>query len=204
MTTKKTLAEKIWQTLSKININDQLKKKGKFDYLSWTYAWEELVKHYPSATHKYRDHTYPDKTMMIYCTITITEGDETLERTMFLPVMNNRMQAIVNPNARQISDNMQRCMVKTVAMLGLGLYVFAGEDLPKSDKEEAESIDRSNVDTPELLAAQKTIKQAYAAHGKGIFECTSPESVKSQDEKDVIAAAKAIIDAGLLSPERRQ
>ena len=141
---------------------------------------------------------------MVCSTITITEGDESATRTMWLPVMNNKNQAIVRPDARQISDNMQRCMVKCIAMLGLGLYVYAGEDLPKSDKEEAESVDRSNVDTPQLLAAQKTIKDAYAAHGKGIFEFTSPESVKSQNENDVIAAAQAIIDAGLLSPERRQ
>lgn len=197
MTKKKPLAERIWDTLSKINVNKELEKKGGFDYLSWSYAWEKLMEHYPSATHDYTEHTYPDKTMMIRCTITITEGSEEFSRTMFLPVMNNRNQAIANPNARQISDNMQRCMVKTVAMLGLGLYVYAGEDLPKSDKQDKESLDSSNVESPELLEAQAVIKQAYSKHGKDIFDVAAKELVQSQSSKDVIAAADQLKKAGM-------
>ena len=116
---------------------------------------------------------------------------------MFLPVMNNRNQAIANPNARQISDNMQRCMVKTVAMLGLGLYVYAGEDLPKSDKQDKESLDSSNVESPELLEAQAVIKQAYSKHGKDIFDVAAKELVQSQSSKDVIAAADQLKKAGM-------
>ena len=97
------------------------------------------MKHYPTARYQFTDHkdhngnitdiqVYTDGSASVECTVTIEE----LSRTISLPVMDHRNQAIKNPNARQISDSKMRCLVKAIAMHGLGFYIYAGEDLPES------------------------------------------------------------------------
>ena len=80
---------------------------------------------------------YPDGSASVHVTVSI--GD--LARSMWLPVMDNRNNAISNPTSRQISDAKMRCLVKCIAILGLGHYIFAGEDLP-SEKKESGSADK--------------------------------------------------------------
>lgn len=131
-------AKEIWDTLSKINVNEHTEKKGNLTYLSWAWAWGELMKHYPQATYSFglspdpqgvlRDAMfYQDGSASVECLVKIDD----VERTMTLPVMDNRNNAIQNPNARQISDTKMRCLVKCIAMFGLGHYIYAGEDLPE-------------------------------------------------------------------------
>ena len=129
----------IWETLSQIDCSKHTEKKGNLTYLSWSWAWRTLMVHYPTARYQFtahKDHNgnitdiqvYADGTASVECTVTIEE----LSRTISLPVMDHRNQAIQNPNARQISDSKMRCLVKAIAMHGLGLYIYAGEDLPES------------------------------------------------------------------------
>ena len=129
----------IWETLSQIDCSKHTEKKGNLTYLSWAWAWGTLMKHYPTARYQFTDHkdhngnitdiqVYTDGSASVECTVTIEE----LSRTISLPVMDHRNQAIKNPNARQISDSKMRCLVKAIAMHGLGFYIYAGEDLPES------------------------------------------------------------------------
>lgn len=133
---KTSLAESVWQNLYSINVSHHVEKKGNLSYLSWTWAWQALMEEYPQAQYTVDDRTYPDGSMEVRVTITIERQGEKLERMMWLPVMNHRNQAIVNPNARDISDARMRCLVKCIAMLGLGSYIYAGEDLPHAEKEQ--------------------------------------------------------------------
>ena len=129
----------IWGTLSQIDCSKHTEKKGNLTYLSWAWAWGTLMKHYPTARYQFTDHkdhngnitdiqVYADGSASVECTVTIEE----LSRTISLPVMDHRNQAIQNPNSRQISDSKMRCLVKAIAMHGLGFYIYAGEDLPES------------------------------------------------------------------------
>ena len=91
--------------------------------------------HYPNAIMDFPPcEVHEDGSVTVHCSIVIG----TLARHMWLPVMNNKNQAIVRPNARDISDAKMRCLVKCMALFGLGMYVYAGEDLPQAEQPVAE------------------------------------------------------------------
>lgn len=117
-----------WETLSSVNVNEHTEKKGKFTYLSWAFAVQELLKRYPDATWENLEPTvYPDGTMMVWCKITV----DGVTRTAYLPVLDHNNKPITNPNAFQVNTAMQRCLAKAISLMGLGLYIYAGEDLPE-------------------------------------------------------------------------
>lgn len=139
---KQLTYKEVWETLSKVDCSDHIEKKMNLSYLSWAWAWGVLMEHYPDAQFTFQAFTdsdgimrdamfYPDGSASVHVTVSI--GD--LARSMWLPVMDNRNNAISNPTSRQISDAKMRCLVKCIAILGLGHYIFAGEDLPVIDKE---------------------------------------------------------------------
>ena len=131
--------QEIWETLSKINVNEHTESKMNLTYLSWAWAWKSLKDNYPQASYSFTEfggnsldyRKYGDGTGSVECTITIG----TQRESMWLPIMDNRNNAIENPNARQVSDAKMRCLVKCISMLGLGLYIYAGEDVPQEATE---------------------------------------------------------------------
>ena len=118
------------------------------DFLSWTHVWEFLLQTYPDFTLEYLDPiTYDDGSMTVQCRLSLyTHGStcpETenvtkhrLVRTERLYVMDNRMNAVINPSAQQINKTEKRCFVKCAALFGLGIQLFTGEDLPDVDSVE--------------------------------------------------------------------
>ena len=113
--------KEVWETLSRIDVSPYLDTKGQFSYLSWSYARAILSHFYP----QYRvvwlpSEKFEDGTMLLNCRVEI----DNLSREHWLPVYDNKYNAIANPNADDIQDNMQRCFVKTVALFGLGIQVF--------------------------------------------------------------------------------
>lgn len=113
--------------LARINVNDKVEKKGNLSYLSWAWAWDQLQRADPDSSFEYLEPKLFGETMMVYCTV-MAFGKA---RTQHLPVMDNRNQPIKSPNAFQVNTAMQRCLVKAIALHGLGLYIYAGEDLPE-------------------------------------------------------------------------
>lgn len=118
--------------LRAINVNSQTEKKGNLTYLSWTWAVDELLKADETATWDFPEPKYYGETMMVFCNV--TAFGKTMK--MQLPVMDNRNQAVVNPDARKISDATMRCLAKCIACFGIGLYVYAGSDLPQLDADD--------------------------------------------------------------------
>lgn len=114
--------------LAAINVNDRVEKKGNLSYLSWAWAVEQLLRRDPTATWVYGEPMRFGDTMMVVCTVTAFGKSMTMQ----LPVMDNRNKAIANPDAFAVNTAMQRCLVKAIALHGLGLYIYAGEDLPPS------------------------------------------------------------------------
>ena len=121
-----------WKTLSGLNVNDDKEKKGKFDYLSWADAWKHVQNNVEDATYELlEDLVYPDNTREVRCSVTING----VTHTMWLAVMDNTNRAIKNPDAQAINKARMRCFTKAIAMHGLGLYIYQGEDLPDAPEE---------------------------------------------------------------------
>ena len=114
--------------LRKINVNEHTEKKGKFTYLSWAWAVDQLLQLDPTATWEYKEPVYFAETLMVFCSVTAFGKTMTAQ----LPVMNMN-KAIPNPDAFQVNTAMQRCLAKAIALHGLGLYIYAGEDIPDED-----------------------------------------------------------------------
>ena len=120
---------KTFSELKKINVNEHTEKKGNLTYLSWAWAVDQLLQNDPSATWEYsKPEVFSDGTMMVFCSVTAFGKTMTAQ----LPVMNMN-KAIPNPDAFQVNTAMQRCLVKAIALHGIGLYIYAGEDLPDDE-----------------------------------------------------------------------
>jgi hypothetical protein len=122
-----------YSELASINVNEHVEKKNNLSYLSWSWAVDTLLRHDENASWSYGEPTYfKDGTMMIYCTVSAFGRS----RTAQLPVMDFRNKSISEPDAVQVNVTMQRVLAKAIALHGLGLYIYAGEDLPIEIKEE--------------------------------------------------------------------
>jgi len=145
--------------LLKINVNEHTEKKGQLTYLSWAWAWAEVLKIDPAATWEAHEFggmpvcVMPDTTAMTKVSVTI-KGDR---KTCWLPVMDNRNKAIQGPDAFQINTAIMRCLAKAIAMHGLGLYIYAGEDLPEQD---FAPLDKLVSDMVQLSYEEKNTVQA--------------------------------------------
>ena len=126
------------EALLKKNVNDHVEKKNGLSYLSWAWAWAEALKADPAAT--YNVEMFGDKcfmdingTAMVFVTATMFGKPMTCQ----LPVMDYRNKAISNPDAFAVNTAIMRCMTKALALHGLGMYLYSGEDLPEEgDKHE--------------------------------------------------------------------
>ena len=133
---------KSFAELRKISVLDKMKKKGRFNYLSWAYAVDVLLQEDKDANWEFKAPQMFGETMMVFCTVTAFGAS----RTAFLPVMNNNNQPIANPDASQVNKAMQRCLVKAIALHGIALYIFEGEDLP----EECEEVEDKPKELPSI------------------------------------------------------
>jgi len=120
------MSENSFVKLSSIDVSKHIEKKQNLSYLSWPFAIDQLMRHDPSANWEFHQPEMYGETMMISCTVTAFGKPI----KMHLPVMDHRNQAIKNPNAFEVNKNMMRCLVKAIACHGLGLFIYAGEDLP--------------------------------------------------------------------------
>lgn len=147
--------------LSKINVNDHVEKKAGLSYLSWPFAVAELMKADPNANWQFHEPVMFGESMMVSCTVTAF----CKSMTMHLPVMDHRNQAIKNPDAFQVNKNMMRCLVKAIACHGLGLYIYAGEDLPEGEtvKVDLDAFLITILEAKDEKALKSAYVEAYAA-----------------------------------------
>jgi hypothetical protein len=164
--------------LRKINVNENTEKKGKFTYLSWAWAVDQLLQLDPSATWRYDQPMAFGDTLMVFCTVTAFGKDMTAQ----LPVMNNQNKAMPNPDAFAVNTAMQRCLAKAIALHGLGLYIYAGEDLPEVEEEKPVAI------TPQQISSiNALIEQTGSDEGKLLAYFKKP-SVSLLDRNQGIQA----------------
>jgi hypothetical protein len=141
-----------FEELAKVNVNPHIEKKNNLSYLSWAWAVDYMTRLDPDAEWEYREWdgkpflTMPDGTCMVYCTVRFGGKSKTCQ----LPIMDYKNKAIVNPDAFAVNTAMQRALVKAIALHGLGLYIYAGEDVPK---DEADAKDKKDEVTPDKEGA---------------------------------------------------
>ena len=128
------VSKMIFDDLIAVNVNDHTEKKGNLTYLSWAWAYQTMMTKYPTFTYCFNEaESYPDGTMMVNCTTSITIAEHIVIRTMWLPVMDYRNKAVSNPDSMAINTAKMRCLTKCISMHGLGSYIYAGEDLPQEE-----------------------------------------------------------------------
>ena len=122
-----------YSDLRKINVNKHTEQKGakgsKLTYLSWAWAVHYLLEADPAANWEYKEPVKFGETLMVFCSVTACGKTMTSQ----LPVLDYHNKAIKNPTSMDVNTAMQRCLVKAIALHGIALYVYSGEDLPITD-----------------------------------------------------------------------
>lgn len=171
----------VFETLNAVNCNEHTEQKNGLTYLSWAWAWAEVKKRFPTA--QYTIYERPDgcpywtdgRTCWVKTGVTI----DGLEHVEYLPVMDNRNNSI--PLERVTSFDMnkaiQRSLTKAVARHGLGLYIYAGEDLPEEEATAAKEdrpapkkgkAQKAQPDKASLLPGGEDYAKVVAAYAKGL------------------------------------
>ena len=161
------MMENYFAELNALNVGDKIEKKNGLSYLSWAWAWGEVKKLHPDA--QYRIYENADgwnyhtdgRTCWVKTGVTVA-GIEHIE---YLPVMDNRNKSILAENVTSFDVNkaIQRSLTKALARHGLGLYIYAGEDLPeeaqKAVKEEAKKAQETKIDEVKQASLLSEIKR---------------------------------------------
>jgi hypothetical protein len=131
--------------LRAVDVSDKVEKKNGLSYLSWAWAVDTLLQKDPTATWSYGQPVMFGETVMVFCTVNAFGKSMTAQ----LPVMDYRNKAIPNPDAFSVNTAMQRALTKAIALHGLGLSLYVGEDL-------WDDIDPINADdlVAKILAAK--------------------------------------------------
>jgi len=175
--------EQVLSLLSK-NVNEHTEKKGSLTYLSWAWAWAEALKSDPDATYKIE--MFDGKcfmeingTAMVFVTVTMFGKPMTCQ----LPVMDFRNKAIINPDAFAVNTAIMRCMTKALSLHGLGLYIYAGEDLPEGESDLDVNV---MIDHLAAIDAASTLEELKDAYTTAYTACGADKSWQKKviDAKD--------------------
>ena len=131
-----------FEILNQINVNDKTETRNGLTYLSWAWAYGELKKRYPLSFYTVYENAdgwmyhHDDKTAWVKTGVTVVDGDMSLEHIEYLPVMDFRNKSISVDSITSFDVNkaIQRSLTKAIARHGLGLYIYAGEDLPDGEE----------------------------------------------------------------------
>jgi hypothetical protein len=167
--------ENAFVTLANINVSKHIEKKGNLSYLSWAWAVDQLMRQDPMANWEFHKPKMFGQTMMVSCTVTAFGKPV----TMHLPVMDHRNKAVENPDAFVVNKNMMRCLVKAIACHGLGLHIYAGEDLPSEEQRPAPKQNKP-LDMDKFLLAINNAKNLEDL--EGFYNLAMPRANAEQKE----------------------
>jgi hypothetical protein len=163
--------------LRMIDVSSKIEKKNGLSYLSWAWACDQLLQQDPMATWTYGQPVLFGETVMVFCTVNAFGKSMTAQ----LPVMDYRNKAIPNPDAFAVNTAMQRCLAKAIALHGIGLYIYAGEDLPQ---EEPEPVDTVALEEMILLSKDMDELKKNFAHAYSIGKKDKDALVKINKAKE--------------------
>lgn len=179
--------------LRTVDVNGYIEKKNGLSYLSWAWAVDQLLQRDPTATWDYRTtgdgvpYVLIGQTAMVFCTVHAFG----VSRTAQLPVMDHRNKPIPNPDSFQVNTAMQRCLAKAIALHGLGLYIYAGEDVPeevKSERPEPKLTAEELKKAQDAIADCETIEQLRDLYN-------SFDAVTRSVTKELVSATKKNLEA---------
>ena len=168
--------------LSKVNVNEHVERKGQFSYLSWPFAVSQLRQFDPTATwvvQRFAGLPFLNTEAGCFVEVSVTVKEVTLSQIH--PVLDSKNRPILAPTAFDINTSIQRCLVKAIALHGLGLYIYAGEDLPTSDdaKPEAKPVvaevkpvavtpirPAATIRTAQIAQIERLLKETESDRGK--------------------------------------
>lgn len=187
-----------------VNVNGHTEKKNNLTYLSWAWAWGEIKKRHPDATYTVYEnvdgwnyHT-DGRTCWVKTGVTVN-GIEHIE---YLPVMDykNKSIPVENVTSFDVNKAIQRSLTKACARHGLGLYIYAGEDLPEEEAAEKQDASRNAKN----IAANNIISGLAKARGKSdgeilnalMRQISKPEgtTIESLEYDDLMDAIKILND----------
>ena len=163
--------------LRMIDVSSKIEKKNGLSYLSWAWACDQLLQQDPMATWNYGQPVLFGETVMVFCTVNAFGKSMTAQ----LPLMDYRNKAIPNPDAFAVNTAMQRCLAKAIALHGIGLYIYAGEDLPQ---EEPEPVDTVALEEMILLSKDMDELKKNFAHAYSIGKKDMDALVKINKAKE--------------------
>lgn len=185
----------VFETLNAINVNGHTEQKNGLTYLSWAWAWGEVKKAFPDATYTiYQNEELGNmpyftdgKTCFVKTGVTI-DGIEHIE---FLPVMDFKNKSIPADSVTSFDINkaIQRSLTKACARHGLGLYIYAGEDLPEAEQTENTVPDKRSkvqIDALMMLAARKGVT------ADKLLKKYKVKNLADLPEKEYIACVKGL------------
>lgn len=196
----------VFATLNAINVNEHTEKKNGLTYLSWAWAWAKVKENYPDSFFTIYENPegliyhHDERTAWVKTGVTI-EGQELIE---YLPVMdyNNRSMSLDRITSFDVNKAIQRSLTKACARHGLGLYVYAGEDLPEAEAEQkkAEAKPR-RAEKPQIdeVALNAAIDKAMEAKSVEELQEVWDGHAEMQKASAFIASvkqAKAILQKG--------
>jgi len=184
--------ENYFVELSKIDVSEHVEKKNSFSYLSWSYAISQLRSFDPEATWeilRFEGMPYLKTECGYFVEVAVTVKGLTLSQIH--PVLDHRNKPIEQPNSFQINTSIQRCLVKAIALHGLGLYIYAGEDLPMDNTPPehitAEQLGKLKMKVLELSQLSKANESKILARLKinSLSELTTKDVQAVNDSLDV-------------------
>lgn len=182
----------IFETLNAINVGEHIEKKNGLSYLAWAWAWAEVKKKYPAATYT----IYENKDGLNYHTDGHTAWVKTgvtidgLEHIEYLPVMDmrNRSIPIENVTSFDVNKAIQRSLTKACARHGLGLYIYAGEDLPEAEQKPVERPDVSRQTLLDQIFALDVTRKELDAFIQSKKPDKDADTVDIEDLKSIKTA----------------
>lgn len=197
----------IFEKLNQINVNDKKETKGKLTYLSWCFAWGELKKIDPLAFYTVYEnergwnyHT-DNATCWVKVGVTVHYVDDNepdrvdaVEHIEYLPVMDysNKSIPLESVTSMDVNKAIQRAITKAIARHGLGLYIYAGEDLPEEDARKAKDLATIKDELAAFCNAYDASGETTAKVWKKykVDTMTEPEDVRKILDKYTAAAEK--------------
>lgn len=179
LNTEMTKGQDVFNTLNAIDASKHTETKNGLSYLSWAWAWGIAKKLYPRSYYTVYENQdgwnyFTDgKTCWVKTGVTMVDGDWSLEHIEYLPVMNHRNASIPLKDVTSFDVNkaIQRSLTKAIARHGLGLYIYAGEDLPeaaaqKKQEEEAAARERAQQANGYILKINNEVARIIANMSK--------------------------------------
>ena len=175
-----------YKELRQIDVSKYTEKKNGLTYLSWAWAVDQLLLVDPKAQWFYPEfQRWGNGSVMVFCTVVAND----IARTAQLPVMDYRNKPIAEPDSFAVNTAMQRCLAKAIALHGIGLYIYNGEDLPP-DVEPEQPPKVNNIPAPDK-AVEKAKTIPKTAGKPGDWQLTVMDT---DNEKSWLEALKAGVD----------